>query len=129
MAGAMARILVADDSPEILALVSQRLSEGGYQVLKAADGEAALELARSEQPDVVLLDVVMPGRNGWEVARALRGDPATSAIRIVVMTALGEEINQRTAPLYGADATLAKPFDLDDLDQVIRDMVARLSAD
>jgi CheY-like chemotaxis protein len=123
MSGAV-RILVVDDSPELLNIISQRLRERGFDVANASDGDAALVQAKALQPDVVLMDVVMPGRSGWEVARALRSDPSMRATKIVIMTALGEELNENASPLFGADATLDKPFDLSRLDQVIDDMIA-----
>src|SRR5688500_12448931 len=121
-----ARILVADDTPELLAIVGQRLRERGFDVIDAVDGESALSQALALHPDVVLLDVVMPKKSGWEVARALRNDPELGAVRIVIMTALGEELNENTSPVFGADATLDKPFDLAELDHVIDEMVATL---
>ena len=117
--GSLARILVADDTPELLAIIGQRLRERGFEVISAVDGEGALAAARLEKPDVALLDVVMPKKNGWEVARTLKNDPDFHKLRIVIMTALGEELNENTSPVFGADATLDKPFDLAELDRVI----------
>jgi DNA-binding response OmpR family regulator len=120
-----ATILVVDDTPEILALVETRLRRRGFEVQTAADGEAALAAARARPPDLVVLDIMMPKRNGWEVARALKRDPATQATKIVVLTAIGEQINQITSPLYGADAYLDKPFDFDDLERIIDDLLGQ----
>ena len=117
-------ILVVDDAPEILALIETRLRRRGFEVRTASDGEAALEAAQSSPPDLVVLDIMMPKRSGWEVARALRRDPATSATKIVVLTAIGEQVNQLTSPIYGADAFLDKPFDFEDLERVIDDLLA-----
>ena len=66
---------MVDDDPEIVTMLSTRLAKRGYKVTTASDGNEALELAKREQPDVVLLDVMMPGKSGWEVARALKQDP------------------------------------------------------
>jgi DNA-binding response OmpR family regulator len=118
------RILVADDTPELLNIISQRLRDRGFAVSNASDGDAALATARAERPDVVLLDVVMPGKSGWEVARALRSDPQMRAVKIIIMTALGEAVNEHASPLFGADATLDKPFELAQLDQIIDDMIS-----
>ncbi len=120
-----ATILVVDDTPEILALVETRLRRRGFEVQTAADGEAALAAAHARPPDLVVLDIMMPKRNGWEVARALKRDPATQATKIVVLTAIGEQINQITSPLYGADAYLDKPFDFDDLERIIDDLLGK----
>lgn len=112
-------VLVVDDDPEIVGMVSLRLTRRGYRVITASDGNEALETARRERPALVLLDVMMPGRNGWEVARALRHDPVTEKIRIVMLTAIGETVNEITSPLYGADAHIDKPFDFTVLEKTI----------
>jgi len=112
-------ILVVDDDPEIVGMVSLRLTRRGYRVITASDGIEALEMARRERPALILLDVMMPGRNGWEVARALRHDPVTDKMRIVMLTAIGETVNEITSPLYGADAFIDKPFDFAVLEKTI----------
>ncbi len=122
MAESAHTILVVDDDPEIVGMVSLRLSRRGYRVITASDGIEALEAARRERPALVLLDVMMPGRNGWEVARALRHDPVTDKIKIVMLTAIGETVNEITSPLYGADAYVDKPFDF----TVLENTIARL---
>jgi DNA-binding response OmpR family regulator len=88
-------------------------------VLEAADGLQTLHVARTQRPDLVLLDVMMPGKNGWEVAREMRNDPALADIGIVMLTAIGEKVNEMTSPLYGADDFVDKPFDFNDLEQKI----------
>ena len=119
-----ASILVVDDDPEIVAMLTTRLKHRGYKVITASDGHRALELARREKPDLMLLDVMMPGKSGWEVARALKQDPVTQAIKIVMVTAIGEQVNEITSPLYGADAHIDKPFEFDKLEKVIGDLIA-----
>jgi DNA-binding response OmpR family regulator len=114
-----ASILVVDDDPEIVTMLTTRLGHRGYQVSSAGDGHRALELARREKPDLVLLDVMMPGKSGWEVARALKQDPVTQGIKIVMVTAIGEQVNEITSPLYGADAHIDKPFEFERLERVI----------
>src|SRR5262245_53291291 len=116
---AKSRILVADDDPEILALICLRLKSRGYEVLEAGDGEAALKQAREKKPDLVVLDVMMPQKNGWEVARELKQDPETRGIGIVVLTAIGAKMNELTSPLYGADAYIDKPFEFEKLEKTI----------
>lgn len=123
-AQAVANILVVDDDPEIVTMLSTRLGKRGYQVSTANDGHRAIELARRERPDVVLLDVMMPGKSGWEVARALKQDPVTQDIKIVMVTAIGEQVNEITSPLYGADAHIDKPFEFDRLEKVITQLIA-----
>ncbi len=125
-AGARAakKILVVDDDPEILGMLDIRLGKRGYHVISAADGEQALEQARKEKPSLVVLDVMMPRMNGWEVARALRQDPATHDIKIVMLTAIGAQMNEMTSPLYGVDAYLDKPFQFAELEKKIDELLA-----
>jgi DNA-binding response OmpR family regulator len=118
------RILVADDDPEILTLIGMRLKQRGYDVLEASDGEMALEQARQNRPDLVVLDVMMPQKNGWEVARELKQDPTTEGIGIVILTAIGEKMNELTSPLYGADEFIDKPFEFDRLEKAIAKVLA-----
>lgn len=124
-ATATARLLVVDDDPEIVSMLSTRLTKRGYKVTTASDGHSALELARRELPDVVLLDVMMPGKSGWEVARALKQDPITEGIKIVMVTAIGAQVNEITSPLYGADAHVDKPFEFERLEAVISELLAK----
>jgi len=109
-------ILVVDDDPEIVTMVSLRLGKRGYRVLTAVDGVQALAIARRDHPDLVILDVMMPGKNGWEVAKELRADPATKDISILVLTAIGQTMNDMNSPLYGADDYLDKPFEFEKLE-------------
>ena len=110
------RVLVCDDDPDIRAIVAMALAEEGYAVVAAADGAAGLAAAAREPPDVILLDMRMPGMDGWAFARAYRQRPGGQA-KLVCMTAAqnaaawGREI--------GADATLPKPFDLTTLFAVV----------
>src|ERR1051325_2700603 len=118
-----ASILVVDDDPEIVAMLTTRLSHRGYKVTTASDGHRALELAKREKPALVLLDVMMPGKSGWEVARALKQDPVTQGIKIVMVTAIGEQGNEMPSPRYGADAHIDKPFEFERLERVISGLV------
>jgi APA family basic amino acid/polyamine antiporter len=118
------KILVADDDPELLNLISSHArSIEGSTVVEASDGEEALRLARSERPALVLLDVMMPGMSGWEVCRAIREEEGLSEAKVIMLTGIGERLNEMTSPLYGADAYLDKPFDLDDLSDRIEELV------
>jgi DNA-binding response OmpR family regulator len=118
-------ILIADDDPEILSLLSIRLSRAGYKVLEAADGEQTLAAVRTHFPDLIILDVMMPGKNGWEVAKELRHDPRFRDIGILMLTAIGEKINEMTSPLYGADEYVDKPFEFADLESKISSILAK----
>ena len=104
------RILVVDDEEDILELVRFNLAREGYHVLCALSGEEALEKARKEQPDLLVLDLMLPGMDGLEVARALKQDAGTKEIPIIMLTAKGEEIDVVTGLELGADDYMTKPF-------------------
>ena len=118
-------VLVADDAPEIRSLLSIRLAATGYKVLEAGDGEQALKMVREHYPDLVVLDVMMPGKNGWEVAKELRHDARFKEIGIIMLTAIGQTINEMTSPLYGADDYIDKPFEFSDLERRIKSVLER----
>ena len=120
---AKTKILVADDDLEILALVARHLSALPAEVVEASDGEEALRLAQREKPDLVVLDVMMPGMSGWEVCRAIREDEAMSGTGIIMLTGIGERLNEMTSPLYGADGFLDKPFELEQLSAKVREVL------
>jgi twitching motility two-component system response regulator PilH len=110
-----ARMLVVDDSPTICAVLGKMLRQDGYAVLKAGDGKAAIELARSEQPALIFLDIVMPGMNGFAVLRALRHDPLTRDIPIVMISGNPQATEQFYVQRFGADDFMQKPFDRDEV--------------
>lgn len=118
------KVLVVDDDPTILRMVSTSLGKRDYEVITAVDGNSALVEARAQEPALVVLDVMMPGMSGWEVARELRRDPATKAIKIIMLTAIGKDVNEMTSPLYGADAYLDKPFEFRELENKIAELLA-----
>jgi DNA-binding response OmpR family regulator len=120
MASRKPTILIADDDPQILTMLGIRLAKKGYNILEASDGLQTLKQAREHHPDLVLLDVMMPGKNGWEVAKEIRSDDDLKNIGIVMLTAIGEKVNELTSPLYGADAYVDKPFDFNDLEKKIK---------
>jgi DNA-binding response OmpR family regulator len=109
-------LLVVDDDPEILRMLTMRLKMSGYQIVTACDGQEAIDKVRSEKPDLVVLDVMMPRMNGWEVARALRQEKATRLVKIIMLTAIGPHVNEMTSPLYGADDHIDKPFEFRELE-------------
>ncbi len=104
------RVLVVDDEEDILELVRYNLSSEGYEVVTAVTGEAALDAARSAEPDLIVLDLMLPGIDGLDVARILKEDPRTRGIPIVMLTARGEEADVVRGLELGADDYLAKPF-------------------
>lgn len=112
-------ILVADDDVEILGLITRHLRTFDVRLLEASDGEEALKVVRRERPNLVILDVMMPGMTGWEVCRAIREDDALNDTGVIMLTGIGERLNEMTSPLYGADEYLDKPFEFRDLDALI----------
>lgn len=114
------RVLVVDDDAVIRALITVNLELEGFAVTTAVDGEDCLVQARQQLPDVITLDVMMPRMDGWEAARRLRADPATAGIKVIVLTALGQETDRRRGDRIGVDAYLVKPFDPDDLIAAVR---------
>lgn len=103
-------ILVVDDEEDILELVRFNLLKEGYQVICATTGERAVEIARTELPDLIVLDLMLPGMDGLEVAKFLKNDPETESIPIVMLTAKGEESDVVTGLELGADDYVTKPF-------------------
>ena len=119
----MGRILLVDDEPLFLEGMKPYLEGKGYSVETAADGKTALELARRLQPALILLDVMMPGLNGFEVLAQLKLDPKTSRVQVVMLTAKGETESIRWSQQFGAVDYLIKPFSPEDLLQVIKHYV------
>jgi DNA-binding response OmpR family regulator len=104
------RVLICDDEPYIVESVSYVVRKAGFDVVTAEDGEEALAAARRERPDLVFLDIMMPGLPGDEVCRRLKADPATKDTHVVILTARGQEEDERRAMEMGADEFMTKPF-------------------
>jgi len=117
-------VLIVDDEPHIRMLLEQTLDElvdEGVEVLLATNGGEALESIRSERPDLVLLDVMMPVMNGFEVCKTVKSDPELRATYVIMLTAKGQELDRATGEEVGADVYMTKPFDPDDvLERVAR---------
>ena len=105
-----ARILVVDDSATIRAVLGKMLNQDSQVVFKAPDGETAIEMARKELPDLIFLDIVLPGMNGFAVLRALRRDPLTRDIPIVMISGNLQATEQFYVQRFGADDFMKKPF-------------------
>jgi len=114
------RILIVDDQPDLRLLIRLTFEGQGYDVNEAATGEAALAACSSSMPDVVLLDVMMPGIDGYEVCRRLKADPRASRVLVVLMTAGHQETERVRAREAGADLYLAKPFSPAQLLELVR---------
>jgi DNA-binding response OmpR family regulator len=117
-------ILVADDDEDILTLVSVRLELAGYEVIKARSGDEALRLATEQSPDLAVIDVMMPGLNGFEVTRELRRRKLTSQTPVILLTALAQESDVARGLAAGADDYVKKPFDAADLRARVRRLLA-----
>ena len=112
-------VLVADDEPSTLALVTAHVRSKGFKVIEASDGDMAWQLAHQHLPDLVILDVMMSGMSGWEVCRKIRESLPLAHTGVVMLTGIGENLNEMTSPLYGADAHVDKPFEFSELDEKI----------
>ena len=124
----MAKILVADDERDIRELIGFTLRFAGFDVVLTADGFEAIEKARMEQPDLILLDVRMPKITGYEVCRQLKENPITSAIPIVFLSAKGQEGEIKQGLASGAVEYIVKPFAPDDLTNQVKDVLLRVSS-
>ena len=124
----MTRVLVIDDEAPIRLLCRVNLEAEGMQVLEASDGEVGLSTALDERPDVILLDVMMPGRNGWEVAEQLLADERTNAIPIVFLTARAEVKDRARGIDLGGVDYVTKPFNPVELAPLVRDLLHRVES-
>ena len=113
------KVLIADDDLEILNLTRSLLRRRPVEILEATDGDEAMRLILENRPALVILDVMMPGQTGWEVCRSIREHDELADTGVIMLTGIGERLNEMTSPLYGADAYLDKPFELDALDEMI----------
>jgi CheY-like chemotaxis protein len=113
----MSRILVIEDDAAIREMLVRRLQLRGHTVEQAANGETGLEMIRASPPDVVLLDHGLPGLSGWDVARALRADPAFAQLTIIALTAHAGEPSRREALQAGCSSFLVKPVDMKALEK------------
>jgi len=122
----MARVLVIDDEPDVLLLCRINLAHAGHEVLEALDGETGLKLARESQPDVIVLDLMMPAMDGYQILRALWDDESTRALPVIVLTAKAQVEDQIRSRQDGAVEFLTKPFPPDRLLSSV-DRVAKMS--
>ena len=120
------RVLVVDDERSIRMLCRVNLRASGMEVLEADDGNEGLELARRERPDLILLDVMMPGLDGWSVARELAADKSTKEIPIIFITARADPADRRLGEQLGGVGYVVKPFDPVGIGELVEDVLARL---
>jgi len=118
------KILVVDDEPNIVLSLEFLMKQAGFQVRTASDGEAALAAIAAEQPDLMLLDVMMPRKNGYEVCQAVRANPDWKGIRIIMLTAKGREVEREKGLALGADDYITKPFSTQEVVERVRELLA-----
>lgn len=124
-------VLVAEDDDDMRGLVARHLNaldDPKLEVIQAGDGEEAWRIAKERLPDLVVLDVMMPGMSGWEVCKKIREDVSLAHTGVVMLTGIGENLNQMTSPLYGADAFIDKPFEFDELALKVREALEARAA-
>lgn len=119
-----ARILIADDEENIVISLEYLMKREGFEVSIAPDGEQAMAMIRSERPDLVLLDIMMPKKSGFEVCQEIKADPDLKSVRIVMLTAKGRETEVAKGMALGADCYITKPFSTKELVERIRSMLA-----
>ncbi|HUH15236.1 MAG TPA: response regulator [Gaiellaceae bacterium] len=120
-----ARVLICDNEDVLRALVRASLEEGDYEFLEAEDGEEAVELARREQPDLIVLDMMMPGKSGLEVLRELRTTPGVAETPVVMLTARAQALDREAAEQAGADHFVPKPFSPRELAELVASSLDR----
>lgn len=116
-------VLIADDEPNIVISLEFLMKREGHRVSIARDGDAALQAIRSERPDLVLLDVMMPGRSGFEVCQAVRADETLAAVKILMLSAKGRDTDLAKGSALGADAYMTKPFSTRELADKVRELL------
>ena len=117
------KLLVADDEPNIVISLEYLMKREGYNVLVATDGIQALEMIQRERPALVLLDVMMPGKTGFEVCQEVRADASLDGVRILMLTAKGRENDVSKGLALGADGYMTKPFSTRELVEKVRKLI------
>ena len=120
----MARILVVDDEPDVLLLCRMNLEHAGHQVIEAPDGERGIQMAREHRPDAVILDLMLPNVDGYEVLRSLNEDPAGIDPAVVVLTAKARQEDRLRCLRGGADEFVTKPFSPGSLVDTVEQLLA-----
>ena len=121
-------IMLADDDIEIRRILVRALNDLDAEILEASDGEEALETIIQRQPDLVILDVMMPTLSGWELCKYIRSKPNLEHIAVLMLTAIGRTVNEMTSPLYGADAYMDKPFDIQEVLETVNNLLTEARA-
>jgi len=119
-----ASILVVDDEPNIVLSLEFLMKQAGHRIRVAADGEAALAAMAAETPDLVLLDTMMPKRDGYDVCQTIRANPAWSGVRIIMLTAKGRDVERAKGLALGADDYITKPFSTREVLERVKQLLA-----
>lgn len=117
------RVLIADDEPDLVTMLMVRLRHEGYEVIIARNGDECVALAQQEKPDLILMDVVMPLKNGYDACEEIKKNPKTSRIPIILVTALNQKENVTIGKHLGARDYIMKPFNVNSLLLKIRDVI------
>ena len=119
------RVLIAEDEPNIVESLSFVLEREGFAVRAVLDGEAALRELRADAPDLLVLDLMLPRMNGFEVLKAVKSDPALAAVPVIVLTAKGQAQDRRMVEEIGAEGFMTKPFSNREIAERVRQLAAR----
>lgn len=117
------RILIADDEPNIVVSLEFLMKREGFEVQVAVDGEAALQAIAAQQPDLILLDIMLPKKDGFEVCQQIRSNPQWQSLKVVMLTAKGRDTEVSKGLALGADAYMTKPFSTRDLVAQVRQLL------
>lgn len=123
----VSKILIVDDEPNIVLSLEFLMKQAGYQVQTASDGETGLAAVTAEHPDLVLLDVMMPRKNGYEVCQAIRENPELKDVRIIMLTAKGRDVEREKGLAMGADDYVTKPFSTQEVVEKVQEMLSGVS--
>jgi two-component system alkaline phosphatase synthesis response regulator PhoP len=122
----MSKILIVDDEEDIAELVSYNLTKDGFVTVRAHDGEAALRKIRLEKPDLLILDLMLPGMSGLDICKAVRSNPQTASLPIIMLTAKADEVDKIIGLEIGADDYMTKPFSVKELVARVRSILRRV---
>jgi two-component system, OmpR family, alkaline phosphatase synthesis response regulator PhoP len=117
------RILIADDEPNIVVSLEFLMKREGFDVQVAVDGEAALQAVAQQVPDLILLDIMLPKKDGFEVCQQIRANPQCASVKVVMLTAKGRDTEVSKGLALGADAYMTKPFSTKDLVAKVRELL------
>jgi CheY-like chemotaxis protein len=117
-------ILIVEDDPKSMTLTKDLLKISGYETIQATDGKEGVELAKKAKPNLILMDIMMPNMDGYTACHDIKADPVTKNIPVVMLTAVGYELNKKLAKVYGADGYVTKPFGRQELIDAISPLLA-----